>query len=140
MTSKTKRVLTEISKYKVYKLHETYLKEEFPCIYRKFLLRQVRQNTFSRSVENNVKSKGGEGLCRTYTIAFLVSGCREPIGNQFCWSPPCFWLQRLRRALPPDIVKLSGVYSWFATGFAISLSGCARQCQPIHAGWIRQCS
>ena len=72
MTSKTKRVLTEISKYKVYKLHETYLKEEFPCIYRKFLL---------RSVENNVKSKGGEGLCRTYSIAFLVSGCREPIGN-----------------------------------------------------------
>ena len=62
MTSKTKRVLTEISKYKVYKLHETYLKEEFPCIYRKFLLRQVKQNTFSRSVENNVKSKGGEGL------------------------------------------------------------------------------
>ena len=41
MTSKTKRVLTEISKYKVYKLHETYLKEEFPCIYRKFLLRSV---------------------------------------------------------------------------------------------------
>ena len=79
MTSKTKRVLTEISKYKVHKLHETYLKEEFPCIYRKFLLRQVRQNTFSRSVENNVKSKGGEGLCRTYSIAFLVSGCREPI-------------------------------------------------------------
>ena len=84
MTSKTKRVLTEISKYKVYKLHETYLKEEFPCIYRKFLLRQVRQNTFSRSVENNVKNKGGEELCRTYSIAFLVSGCREPIGNQFC--------------------------------------------------------
>ena len=84
MTSKTKRVLTEISKYKVYKLHETYLKEEFLCIYRKFLLRQVRQNTFSHRVENNVKSKGGEGLCRTYSIAFLVSGCREPIGNQFC--------------------------------------------------------
>ena len=59
------------------------LKEEFSCIYRKFLLRQVRQNTFSRSVENNVKSKGGEGLCRTYSIAFLVSGCREPIGNPF---------------------------------------------------------
>ena len=81
MTLKTKRVLTEILKYKVYKLHETYLKEEFPCIYRKFLLRQVRQNTFSYSVEN-VKSKGGgggEGLCRTYSIAFLVSGCREPI-------------------------------------------------------------
>ena len=82
MTSKTKRVLTEISKYKVYKSHETYLKEEFPCIYRKFLLRQVRQNTFSHSVESNVKSKGGERLCRTYSIAFLVSGCREPIGNQ----------------------------------------------------------
>ena len=82
MTSKTKRVLTGISKYKIYKLHETHLKEEFPCIYRKFLLRQVRQNTFSRSVENNnVKSKGGEGLCRTHSIAFLVSGCREPIGN-----------------------------------------------------------
>ena len=82
MTLKTKRVLTKISKNKVYiKLHETYLKEEFPCIYRKFLLRQVRQNTFSHSVEN-VKSKGGEGLCRTYSIAFLVSGCREPIGNQ----------------------------------------------------------
>ena len=64
-------------------LHETYLKEEFPCIYRKFLLRQVRQNTFSHSDEN-VKSKGGEGFCRTYSIAFLVSGCREPIGNQFC--------------------------------------------------------
>ena len=108
MTSKTKRVLTEISKYKVYKLHEAYLKKEFPCIYRKFLLRQVRQNTYSRSVENNVKNKGGEGLCRTYSIAFLVSGCREPIGNQFCLSPPCFWLQRLRRALPPDVVKLSG--------------------------------
>ena len=77
-----KRVLTEISKYKVYKLHETCLKEEFPCINRKFLLRQVRQNTFSRSVENNVKSKGGEGLCRTHSIAFLVSGCREPIENQ----------------------------------------------------------
>ena len=112
MTLKTKRVLTEILKYKVYKLHETYLKEEFPCIYRKFLLRQVRQNTFSHSVEN-VKSKGGgggggEGLCRTYSIAFLVSGCREPIGNHFCQSPPCFWLQRSRRALPPDIVKLSG--------------------------------
>ena len=66
------------------KSHETYLKEEFPCIYRKFLLRQLRQNTFSRSVENNVKSKGGEELCRTYSIAFSVSGCREPIGNQFC--------------------------------------------------------
>ena len=81
MTSKTKRVLTEISKYKVHKLHETYLKEEFPCIYRKFLLRQVRQNTFSLRVEN-VKSKGGEGLCQRNSIAFLVSGCREPIGNQ----------------------------------------------------------
>ena len=60
MTSKTKRVLSvqaEITKYKVYKLHETYLKEEFPCIYRKFLLRQVRQNTFSRSVENNQGSQ-----------------------------------------------------------------------------------
>ena len=84
MTSKTKRVLTEISKYKVHKSHVTYLKEEFPCIYRKFLLRQARQKTFSRSVESNVKSKGGEGLCRTYSITFLVSGCREPIGNQFC--------------------------------------------------------
>ena len=86
-----KACFKEISKYKVYKLHETYLKEKFPCIYRKFLLRQVRQNTFSRSVKNNVKNKGGEGLCRTYSIAFLVgtngepaSGCREPIGNQFC--------------------------------------------------------
>ena len=59
MTSKTKRVLTEISKYKVYKLHETYLKEKFPCIYRKFLLRQVRENTFSRSVENNCEKQGG---------------------------------------------------------------------------------
>ena len=57
MASKTKCVLTEVSKYKVHKLHETYLKEEFSCIYKKFLLRQVRQNTFSRSVENNVKSK-----------------------------------------------------------------------------------
>ena len=72
MTWKTKCVLTEVSKYKVHKLHETYLKEEFPCIYRKFLLRQVRQNTFSRSIENNVKSKGGEGLChREYTYREL---------------------------------------------------------------------
>ena len=76
MTSKTKRVLTEISKYKVYKLHETYLKEEFPCIYRKFLLRQVRQNTFSRSVENNVKSKGGEGFVERIASHFwsVVAG------------------------------------------------------------------
>ena len=52
MTSKRKCVLTETSKYKVLKLHETYLsmKEEFPCIYRKFLLRQVRQNTFPRAL------------------------------------------------------------------------------------------
>ena len=70
--------------FKVQSIYETYLKEEFPCIYRKFLLRQVKQNTFSRSVENNLKSKGGEGLSRTYSIAFLVSGCREPIRNQFC--------------------------------------------------------
>ena len=66
MTSKTKRVLTEISKYKVYKLHETYLKEEFPCIYRKFLLRQVRQNTFSRSVENNVRTEEVGQLSREF--------------------------------------------------------------------------
>ena len=57
---------------------------------RKFLLRQVRQNTFSRSVENNVKSKGGEGLCQTYSIAFLVSGCREPIGNQLWVISLCY--------------------------------------------------
>ena len=75
MTLKTKRVLTEISKYKVYKLHETYLKEEFHCIYRKFLLRQVRQNTFPDSVEN-VKSKGGEDFVERITSHFwsVVAG------------------------------------------------------------------
>ena len=41
-------------------MKHTWLKEELPCIYRKFLLRQVRQGTFSHSVEN-VKSKGGGG-------------------------------------------------------------------------------
>ena len=45
MTSKTKRVLTEILKYKVYKLHETFLKEEFPCIYRKFLVARNQSGT-----------------------------------------------------------------------------------------------
>ena len=34
---------------------------------------------------------------------------RGPIGTNFGISPPCFWLQSWRRALPPDIVKLSGV-------------------------------
>ena len=29
------------------------------------------------------------------------------IGTNFGISPPCFWLQSWRRALPPDIVKLS---------------------------------
>ena len=58
------------------KLRETYLKGEFPCIYRKFLLRQVRQNTFSRSVENNVKSKGGEGFVERIASHFwsVVAG------------------------------------------------------------------
>ena len=65
MTLKTNHVLTEILKCKVYKLHETYLKEEYPCFYRKFLHRPVRQNTFPPSVKN-VKSKGGEGLCQAY--------------------------------------------------------------------------
>ena len=36
-----------------------------------------------------------------------------PIGTNFAISPPCFWLQSWRRALPPDIVKLSGKYEQF---------------------------
>ena len=111
MTLKTKRVLTEISKYEVYKLHGTYLKEEFPCIYRKFLLRQVRQNTFSHSVEN-VKSKGGEGLSRRIASHFWSVVAGNQSETNFANRGHVFWLQRSRRALPPDIVKLSVKYMY----------------------------
>ena len=30
------------------------------------------------------------------------------VGNQFCKSPPLKWLQRWRRVLSPDVIKLSG--------------------------------
>ena len=103
MTLKTKRVLTEISKYKVYKLHETYLKEEFPCIYRKFLLRQVRQNTFSHSDED-VKSKGSERIASHYWS--VVAGNQS--GTNFANRRHVFGFKDPRRALPLDIVKLSG--------------------------------
>ena len=92
-------------------LCETYLKEEFSSIYSRFLLRQVRQALFSPLSKCSikiyskkpkyfkiisffslsrqqffVKNQGGEELCRTYGIAFWVSGSylqpgtnREPI-------------------------------------------------------------
>ena len=79
MTLKTKRVLTEISKYKIYKLQETYLKEEFPAFIGNSYFDKRDKIHFPTALD--VKSKGGEGLCRMYSIAFLVSGCREPIGG-----------------------------------------------------------
>ena len=41
----------------------------------------------------------------------MVATCsREPIGNQFCKSPPLKLLQTWRRVLSPDVIKLSGQY------------------------------
>ena len=64
-------------------------------------------------LENNISSqirgaKDFVGRAASHFGAVVTTCSREPIGNQFCKSPPCFWLQRWRRVLSPDIVKLSG--------------------------------
>ena len=63
-------------------------------------------------LENNISSqirgaKDFVGRAASHFGAVVTTCSREPIGNQFCKSPPCFWLQRWRRVLSPDIVKLS---------------------------------
>ena len=49
----------------------------------------------------------------TYTGRYKPRLCcsREPIGNQFCKSPPLKLLQTWRRVLSPDVIKLSGAYA-----------------------------
>ena len=64
-------------------------------------------------LENNILSqirgaKDFVGRAASHFGAVVTTCSREPIGNQFCKSPPCFLLQRWRRVLSPDIVKLSG--------------------------------
>ena len=113
-------------------LCETYLKEEFPCIYSRFLLRQVRQapfftvskcsmKTYSKkskyfkiisffllSRKNFLlKTRGAKSFAGRTASHFrsVVATCsREPIGNQFCKSPPSFLLQAWRRVLSPDVI------------------------------------
>ena len=82
MTSKTKRVLTEILKYKAYKLHETFLKEEFPCIYRKFLLRQVRQNTFPTALRM-WKARGAKDFVERIASQFWSVVAGNQSGTNF---------------------------------------------------------
>ena len=69
-----------------------------------------------------LKTRGAKSFVGRIASHFgsVVATCsREPIGNQFCKSPPLKLLQRWRRVLSPDVIKLSVIPPFKFTRFPI---------------------
>ena len=70
----------------------------------------LRLFPFSHYLVNNflLKTRGAKdfaGRIASHFGSVVATGSPEPIGNQFCKSPPLKWLQRWRRVLSPDVIK-----------------------------------